>query len=424
MTEAIATPRTTDVAVIGSGIIGLSCAFHLREQGRDVLMIDPNGFGNQTSHGNAGSISIGDVLPQSTPGVLMTGMKMLLDPDAPLKLDFGALPKWLGWVMRFVYSGGASRVTPYINAMHAINDASRNAWFELGTAIDARELIAETGWLHVYSEAESFEKGEWERQMMRERGVSHQVLDAKQLRDLEPGIGKGFEHAVFQDKSLAMRDPGQFCQRLGDALMARGAHALRANVAQVLPEKTASTQGQYRIVTDRGTVRANSVVLAAGVWTNRLLRDFKVKIPVIPARGYHLMYPNQADLVHRPTLWAERYMVLSPMLPGIRMTSIKELTAIGRDPDYRYIQRRDADARRLFPGLAGEPVAEWSGYRPCTPDSLPIIDRLGEHSVYIATGHGHFGLTQAPTTGKLIAQMMAGNETMIPMEPYRMTRFW
>lgn len=414
----LATPRTADVAVIGSGIIGLSCAFHLREQGREVLMIDPSGFGNQTSHGNAGSISIGDVLPQSTPGVLMTGIKMLLDPDAPLKLDFGALPTWLRWVMRFVYSGGASRVTQYINAMHAINDASRDAWLDMAAAIGASELVAETGWLHVYSESSSFEKGEWERQLMRERGVSHHVLDAKQLRDLEPGIGKDFQHAVFQDKSLAMRDPGQFCQRLGEALLARGAEAMQARVAQIHPG-----QGQYRIVTDRGTVHAKTVVLAAGVWTNRLLRDFNMKIPVIPARGYHLMYPDQADLVHRPTLWAERYMVLSPMVPGIRMTSIKELTAIGREPDYRYIQRRDADARRLFPGLVGQPVAEWAGYRPCTPDSLPIIDRLGDHDVYIATGHGHFGLTQAPTTGKLIAQMMAGGETMIPMAPYRLSRF-
>ena len=414
----LATPRAADVAVIGSGIIGLSCAFHLREQGREVLMIDPSGFGNQTSHGNAGSISIGDVLPQSTPGVLMTGIKMLLDPDAPLKLDFGALPTWLRWVMRFVYSGGASRVTQYINAMHAINDASRDAWLDMAAAIGASELVAETGWLHVYSESSSFEKGEWERQMMRERGVSHHVLDAKQLRDLEPGIGKDFQHAVFQDKSLAMRDPGQFCQRLGEALLARGAEAMQARVAQIHPG-----QGQYRIVTDRGTVHAKTVVLAAGVWTNRLLRDFNVKIPVIPARGYHLMYPDQADLVHRPTLWAERYMVLSPMVPGIRMTSIKELTAIGREPDYRYIQRRDADARRLFPGLVGQPVAEWAGYRPCTPDSLPIIDRLGDHDVYIATGHGHFGLTQAPTTGKLIAQKMAGGETMIPMAPYRLSRF-
>ncbi|MCX7555890.1 FAD-binding oxidoreductase [Xanthomonadaceae bacterium JHOS43] len=418
MTESIATPRTTEVAVIGSGVVGLSCAFHLREQRRDVLMIDPHGFGKQTSHGNAGSISTGDVLPQSTPGVLLTGLKMLFDADAPLKLDFGAWSSWLGWVMRFVYNGGSSRVLPFINAMHAINDASRASWIELSEAIDARELIAETGWLHVYSEEASFEKGEWERQLMRERGVSHQVLDARQLRDLEPGIGEMFRHAVFQDQALAMRDPGQFCKRLGDALLARGAHALRANVAQVLPGK-----GQYRIVTDQGTVHADKVVLAAGVWTNRLLRDLKVKVPVIPARGYHLMYPDQPGLVHRPTLWAERYMVLSPMLPGIRMTSIKELTAIGRDPDYRYIQRRDADARRLFPALAGQPVAEWAGYRPCTPDSLPIIDRVGDHDVYVATGHGHFGLTQAPTTGKLIVQMMSGSAPLIPLEPYRLSRF-
>lgn len=418
MTDAFTTPRTADVAIIGSGIVGLSCAFHLREQGHDVLMIDPHGFGNETSYGNAGSISIGDVLPQSTPGVMMTGMKMLLDKDAPLKLDPGAWPRWLRWVMRFVYYGGASRVTPLIDAMHAINDASRATWFELAEAIDARELIAETGWLHVYSEESSFEKGAWERKMMSERNVSFQVLDGKGLRELEPGIGKDFQRAVFQDKALAMRDPGQFCHRLGDALVARGAEAMRASVAEIQPEN-----GQYRLVTDHGTVVAKRIVLAAGVWTNRLLQAFDVKIPVVPARGYHLMYPNQADVVHRPTLWAERYMVLTPMVPGIRMTSIKELTAIGREPNYRYIHRRDADARRLFPALAGKPTAEWSGYRPCTPDSLPIIDKLEGHEVYVATGNGHFGLTQAPTTGKLVAQMMSGSEPLIPLEPYRHTRF-
>lgn len=418
VTDAITTPRHTDIAIIGSGIVGLSCAFHLQQLGRDCLLIDPHGFGRETSYGNAGSISIGNLLPQSTPGIMSKGLSMMFDADAPLKLDYGAWRNWIGWLLRFVREGGSGRVMPIIDAMHAINTASRTAWLDLAEGIDARELVADTGYLHVYGKESTFEAGAWERQLMSERGVSYQVLDAQQLRELEPGIGKEFSRAVFQDESLAMRDPGQFCQRLGDALEARGVQSFRAAVAQFRAE-----QGGYRIITDHGSVQAKAVVVAAGAWSNALLRDFNIRIPVIPARGYHLMYPNQADVVHRPTLWAERYMVLSPMVPGIRMTSIKELTAIGRDPHYHLIHRRDADARRLFPGLQGEVRAEWSGYRPCTPDSLPIIDRLDGHEVYLATGHGHLGLTQAPITGRLVADMMAAREPAIPLAPYRRARF-
>jgi D-amino-acid dehydrogenase len=302
--------------------------------------------------------------------------------------------------------------------LHAINSASRDAWLELGSAINASSLIAHTGYLHVYSDAATFAKGEWERELMRQRNVAFDVLDGSQLRDLEPGIGDRFQHAVFQRDSLAMRDPGEFCRQLFDHLVTQGAGALIATASEIRNEGAG-----YRVVTDRGTVHAGKVVLAAGAWSNRLLAPLGVKVPVIPARGYHLMYPQQAVVVRRPTLWAERYMVLSPMQQGVRMTSIKELTALGRDPHYRLIRRLDPEARTLFPALSGQPEAEWAGNRPCTPDSLPIIDKLPDEEIYLATGHGHLGLTQGPVTGKLIDQLMAAEATDIPLAPYGLARF-
>jgi D-amino-acid dehydrogenase len=244
------------------------------------------------------------------------------------------------------------------------------------------------------------------------------VLDADQLRELEPGIGTGFQRAVFQRESLAMRDPGDFCRRLFNHLSARGATPLIASVSAILRQ-----DGGYRLDTDHGAVHAGRVVVAAGAWSNTLLRPFGVKIPVIPARGYHLMYPQKDVIVRRPTLWAERYMVVSPMQSGIRMTSIKELTALGRDPHYHLIRRLDPEARKLFPGITTEPVSEWAGNRPCTPDSLPIIDRVPGEDIFVATGHGHLGLTQGPVTGRLLDQMMAGEATDIPLTPYGLARF-
>jgi D-amino-acid dehydrogenase len=134
------------------------------------------------------------------------------------------------------------------------------------------------------------------------------------------------------------------------------------------------------------------------------------------------MYAPQAGVVRRPTLWAERYMVVSPMADGIRMTSIKELTATGSAPRFGFIHRRDADARTLFPALSGPARSEWAGLRPCTPDSLPVIDTV-DGCIHVACGHGHLGITQGPTTGVLVAQSIAGEAPSIPMSPYRADRF-
>ncbi|QND79430.1 FAD-dependent oxidoreductase [Pseudoxanthomonas mexicana] len=410
--------RTADVAVIGSGIVGLSTAHHLLDRGLSCMLIDPKGPAGETSFGNAGSISVGNVMPQSTPGIVVKALRMLANPLAPLKLDWGVSPSYARWLLQFLVQGRPQHVLPIIDALSAINRASRGAWLALGERIQAQDLIAHTGYLHVYSEQETFEKGEWERDLMRRHGVVFDVLDAAQLRELEPGIGTGFQRAVFQRESLAMRDPGDFCRRLFNHLSARGATPLTASVSSI-----ARRDGGYQVDTDHGPVHAGRVVVAAGAWSNALLRPFGLKIPVIPARGYHLMYPQAQAVVGRPTLWAERYMVVSPMQAGIRMTSIKELTALDRDPHYHLIRRLDPEARKLFPGITGEPVSEWAGNRPCTPDSLPIIDRVPGEEIFVATGHGHLGLTQGPVTGRLLDQMMAGQPTEIPLAPYGLARF-
>ena len=408
----------TGVAIVGSGIVGLCCAHYLQQQGEQVTLIDAKGPGSETSFGNAGSISVGNLLPQSTPGITMKALAMLINPLAPLKLDWSRLPSYAEWLFQFVRYGRAKQILPIIDALHAINSATRDCWLTLADQIGAGALLDASGYLHVYSEEASFAAGGWERDLMRERGVRFDVLDRQQLLDLEPQLGDGFEHAVFQRDSLAMRDPGAFCLQLATNLAQRGVQSMQAKVSVINKVGTG-----YQLMTDRGSVLAERVLIAAGAWSNRLLKPFGVQLPVIPARGYHLMFAPQAHVVHRPTLWAERYMVISPMQQGIRMTSIKELTALDSEPHYQWIRRLQAEAKKLFPTLSDEPIAEWSGNRPCTPDSLPILDQLPDEQIYLACGHGHLGLTQAPISGKLMAQRMYGEPTSISLAPYRWNRF-
>lgn len=408
----------TDIAVIGAGVVGLCCAHELQRRGDRVLLIDASGPGAETSFGNAGSISIGNVLPQATPGVISKGLRMLADPLAPLKLDWPRLPDYAGWLAHFVGAGRRQRVLAISAALSALNRASREAWLALCAAVNAEDLLADSGYLHVYSEPQSFIAGRWERKLMRQYGVGFDVLDRQQLLDLEPGIGAGFAHAVFQRDALAMRDPGGICLRLAFDLQQRGAGLLRARVSALQRDGSG-----YRVLTDQGVVSAGRVVIAAGAWSNRLLQPFGVQLPIVPARGYHLMFTPTAPVLQRPTLWAERYMVISPQLSGVRVTSIKELTALDRPPRFGLMRRLAPEARRIFPALPVQHEAEWSGNRPCTPDSLPIIDQLPDEQIFLATGHGHLGLTQAPITGRLLSQLMANETPDLALTPYRWNRF-
>jgi D-amino-acid dehydrogenase len=111
------------------------------------------------------------------------------------------------------------------------------------------------------------------------------------------------------------------------------------------------------------------------------------------------------------------------MRSGVRVTGFKEMTAPGRPSRPALIHGLAPQARRLFPALAGEPASDWSGLRPCTPDSLPILDRVDDERIFIATGHGHLGLTQGPISGQLMARMMTGEANPIALAPYRLARF-
>lgn len=411
--------HVADVAVVGCGIVGLATAFQLQKRGLSCLLIDPSGPAGDASFGNAGSVSVGNLFPQAVPGIVGSALRGLRQPLAPLKLDWPALPEYAGWLWRFSRQARWDRVRESVHALHALNAASRLAWLDLADGLDARDLIGETGYLHVYSEDSTYEANAWARDYLREFGVAHDELDAPALKDLEPGIAALARRGVLQRDSLFVRDPGGFCKRLFNALCTRGASILIAQATAIQAEGAG-----YRVVTSRGTAHVDQVVVAAGAWSAGLLRSLGVRIPLAAARGYHAAFaPPAIPFVQRPTLWAERYLVVSPMSTGTRVTAFKEMTAPGRPARPALMDALVPQARLLYPALTSAPLSIWSGLRPCTPDSLPILDQLPGERIFVATGHGHLGLTQGPISGELIAAQLMGNAPRVAMTPYRLDRF-
>ena len=163
----------------------------------------------------------------------------------------------------------------------------------------------------------------------------------------------------------------------------------------------------------------DAVVIAAGAWSKELARQVGDRVPLDTERGYHLnLEPGEAGELRRPVMFPERGFVLAPMLDGIRLTSGVELAGLNAPPDFSRIRRLLPAAREALPGLSDRVTRQWLGYRPSTPDSLPVIGRSPRsRAVFYAFGHQHLGLTLGPITGRLIAAAVAGRQPEFDLRP-------
>jgi D-amino-acid dehydrogenase len=144
-----------------------------------------------------------------------------------------------------------------------------------------------------------------------------------------------------------------------------------------------------------------------------------VRVPLDSERGYHLMLPRPEPGLNRPVVHGELSFALCPMEEGLRLTSPVEFAGLAAAPDYSRARRLLPAARRMLPALAGEEESAWMGFRPSLPDSLPVIGPVpGLPNAYLGFGHGHYGLTQGPATGRILADLVAGRDPGLDLAPY------
>jgi D-amino-acid dehydrogenase len=176
---------------------------------------------------------------------------------------------------------------------------------------------------------------------------------------------------------------------------------------------------------ERGIRDFDAVVVAAGAWSGRLAARLGDRVSLDTERGYHLnLDPGEAGELRRPVVFPERVFALVPMQDGIRVTSGIELAGLEAPPDFSRIYKILPHARAALPGLGDRVNREWMGYRPSTPDSVPVIGASPRcPSVVYAFGHGHLGLTLGPATGRLVASVVAGRPAATDLAPYRPDRF-
>jgi D-amino-acid dehydrogenase len=408
------------IAVIGAGIVGVSCALHLQRDGHDVTLIDPRAPGTATSFGNAGAIVTGAVVPLSTQGLWRDMPRILFDRDSAVRLRWRYLPRLTPWLIRFLLAGRHARVGAIADALQPLVSRAYDAHREMITWSAADGLVRPVGWLKVYETEAAFAATRDDRELMLARGVRLEILGPDDIRQLEPSLARRYVKGLFEPGCGFVASPYKLVQAHAAQFQSLGGSIAQERVRGVQP-----MDGGVRLDCELGFRDFVAVVVAAGAWSKELARQVGDRVMLDTERGYHLnLEPGEAGELRRPVVFAERGFVLAPMLDGIRLTSGVELAGLHAPPDFSRIRRLVPAAREALPGLTGSVTREWLGYRPTTPDSLPVIGRSPHcDAAFYAFGHQHLGLTLGPLTGRLVAALVAGRQPGLDLAPYRAERF-
>jgi D-amino-acid dehydrogenase len=280
--------------------------------------------------------------------------------------------------------------------------------------------LRRSGWLKLYRTDGAFAAQVPELELAASFGVVNVPLDRDAARTLEPSLAPAFRHAVHWTGAMSISNP----LALTRAYAARFA-ALRGRLMCGDARTLQRVGGRWRVDTGSGPIDAGDAVLALGPWAPDVLAPLGIRLPLGFKRGYHRHYRAQGNAgLTRPVLDAERGYVFAPMEQGIRITTGAEFAARDAPPTPVQFDRLLPAARELF--ALGEPAepTTWMGVRPCFADSRPVIARApGQSGLWLAFGHGHWGLTLGPATGRLVAELITGATPFCDPAPYRADRF-
>ncbi|TIS68204.1 FAD-dependent oxidoreductase [Mesorhizobium sp.] len=414
----MAAPETVEVAIVGAGIVGLATALRLAAEGREVLLIDPNEPGSGASFGNAGTLAEYACMPVGNPAVLRQLPKLLLDPDSPFAWRWPAFFQLAPWLVQFVRQSLPAATRANALALAGLLAEALPAWEEMVKEADVADLLRRNGCLYLYRSKSDFAKAAGGRALRAGFGVHQEVLTPEEVAALEPGLPATGASGLYFPDSMNVTDPKTLMRRLLDAATARGVSVAQAAVTGLPVEADG-----VRLSGSGFRVKAHTVVIAAGAQSRALAMQAGDRIPLETERGYHLEFPTKAPLLNRPVCPVDLGFYMTPMTGRLRVAGTVELGGLAAPANPRRLALLDRGVRQFFPQL-GRPSSEWLGFRPSLPDSRPVIgpSRRSPKVIY-AFGHGHLGLTLAPITARLVADLIAGRGDRDRLAPFAADRF-
>lgn len=404
------------VIVLGAGLLGVTSAYFLRQQGHDVTVVDRQAAAAaETSFANGGQISVSHAEPWANPSAPLKVLKWLGQEDAPLLFRLRADARQWRWGLQFLRECTPARTRRNIEQIVRLGTYSRDTLQQLrrdtGIAYDQRTQ----GILHFYTSEKEFDAAEAPAAQMRELGCDRRVISADEAVRIEPALAHirpQLAGATYTSEDES-GDANRFARELVTLCEAAGVRFLMSHTVTAIREAAGevdhveATDGEGRFQ----RLRADAYVLAMGSLSPLLAKPLGLELPIYPAKGYSVTMPvKDPAKAHQVSLTDDEYkLVFSRLGDRLRIAGTAELN--GYDRDLNRV-RCEAIVRRveaLFPGAGDSERAQfWTGLRPATPSNVPIIGRSKLGKLFLNTGHGTLGWTHACGSGKSIAQIVSG----------------
>ncbi|MSR29374.1 MAG: FAD-dependent oxidoreductase [Phycisphaerales bacterium] len=395
------------MVVVGAGIVGLCTAYELATRGQRVTVLDRERLGESASCGNAGLFSIGHY-PLTRPGASWRGFKWMFDPQSPLWIRPTLSPALLRWLWMFHRSCDAATTQQSMRTLCALGWRTIQA---LEKILDEESIACHyqrSGWLDIVCDDRALDAAEAEGRSLAPFGYRTRRLSGDELRAWDGSYTDAVAGAVHYEDT-AIIHPGLLMQGLAQAVVRRGGEIRTDAAVTALVCDHAQRCAGVRLASGE-VVEGETVVLAAGIWSEQLARTVGVRVPMQPARGYHIQLEGMARLPKTGGVLHETAVAYTPMGNQLRLAGTLEIAPLGRPWMRRRLEALTRQAARAIHGISQtKAVEEWAGYRPCTADGMPIIGFSREiANLYIATGHAMMGLMLGPVTGMIAAADILG----------------
>jgi D-amino-acid dehydrogenase len=404
------------VLIVGSGVIGLCTAYYCVQRGFRVTVLESQpANGDNCSLGNAGLVVPSHITPLTAPGNIAQGLRWLSDPSGPFYIH--PRPRWglLVWLVKLLKSANRAHVARAAPLLRDLQYASRSCYEEFDNNGIGDFGFTKNGLLEICRTGAQLSEYRQMAEQLRDFDVPAELLTPDEAAAREPNIDMDICGALsFPDDCHIT--PAAFVRALTEKL-----HRAGAKLVYSTPVTGWRFDGAniFAARTNGEDFTADEYVVCGGAWSQAIVRDLGVRLPLQSGKGYSLTLTSPPQLPKTSLLLGEARVAVTPMDGQLRFAGTVELAA----PDQRINERRVQAIReavlRYFPAFTSDDldsIEPWSGLRPCSPDGLPYIGRVSRYrNLSIATAHAMMGVSLGPVTGKLTAEILAGEQPSIPI---------
>ena len=404
------------IIIIGAGAVGLSAALHCARKGHRVTVLERGGaVRDGCSYGNAGMIVPSHFVPLAAPGMVKLGLKWMWNPESPFYIKPRLDADLFEWGHLFWRAANAHHVSRSAPLLRDLSFASREMFEEIAAQTQNKIGLVTRGLLMLCRTQHGLDDEADFATRANALGVPAEVLDARQVAALDPGVSMNVAGAVYFPKD-AHFTPEKYLGVL-QSLCDQSDVSFQWNTEVIGLDARAGKINSVK--TSQGEFTADEVVLCGGSWSPELVRELGFKIPMQAGKGYSLTLPKPRELPQLCSIFCEARMAVTPMGDALRFGGTMEMAGLNEDINPVRVRGIIKAVPGYFPKFTAEDFADikpWRGLRPCSPDGLPYLGRTEKFSnLILATGHAMMGMSLSPITGRIVGELVNGEKPVFDL---------